>query len=166
MLPDAQELASLRDYTARLDYSGSIYWSSSTDKKHIQFAQYVYINKEKNGWYNKKGESFVRCVSHKNYPLDLSVKKLAKYLMKAEHYSYLDACEFAVVLKYGKPVVKHIVKMKDNKVKFLLRSEKYDKNKNYFYYKNHIINKKEGIGKDPDVKFEIIDNKLVFRDID
>ena len=165
MLPTAKELASLRSYTARLDYSGSIYWSSSSDEEHPQFAKYVYINKNKSGWYNKSGKSFVRCVSHKTYPLDLSVEKLANYFMKKEHFSYLDAYEFAVDLKYGKPVIKNIINQKHNTLRLLLRSQKYDKNKNYFYYKEHTVKRKKGIAKNPEIKFEIINNKLVFREI-
>ena len=166
MLPSAKELAALRDYTARLDYAGSIYWSSSSDKGHPQFAKYVYINKDKSGWYNKSGKSYVRCISHKAYPLELSIEKLAKYFMQKEHYSYLDAYEFAVDLKYGKPVIKNIINQKHNTLRLLLRSQKYDENKNYFYYLEHIVKKKKGSVKNPKIKFEIINNKLIFREID
>jgi len=86
--------------------------------------------------------------------------------MKKEHYSYLDAYELAVDLKYGKPVIKNIIDKGNQKVKLLLRSQKYDKNKNYFYYQEHLVKKRKGIANNPEIKFEIINNKLVFRAID
>ena len=164
-LPNEKELLELRKYNTRLDYSGSIYWSSSTDEKHKEFAKYVYVNKDKSGWYNKSGKTYVRCIAHKAYPVELSLTKLAKYLRKQYNYSYLDSYELAIDLKYGKPVIKHIVKEKDHKIKFLLRSEKYDENKNYYYYKNYTVKEKKDIANHPDVKFEIINDKLVFREI-
>ena len=77
----------------------------------------------------------------------------------------LDEYEFEIDLKYGRPVIKNVVKKKNNRVKLLLRSQKYDKGKNYFYYKNHTVKEKKDISKNPDIKFEIINNKLVFREI-
>jgi len=86
-------------------------------------------------------------------------------MMKHEKYTYLDAYELAIDLKYGKPVIKNVVKKKNNSVKLLLRSQKYDKDGNYFYYKNHTVKEKKDIDKNPGIKFEIINNKLVFREI-
>ncbi len=164
-LPNEKELLKLRKFNTRLDYSGAIYWSSSTDKEHKQFAKYIYINKDKSGWYNKSGKTYVRCISRKHYPLNLPLMQLVKHFIKQEHYSYLDAYEFAVDLKYGKPVIKHVVKAKNHTVKLTLRSQKYDSEKNYFYYKNHTVKEKRDITVNPDIKFEIINNKLVFRGI-
>ncbi|MEN4053001.1 DUF1566 domain-containing protein [Sulfurimonas sp. NWX79] len=164
-LPTEQELLELRKYNSYLDYSGTIYWSSTIDKQHPQFAKYVYINKDKSGWYDKNGKTYVRCISRKNYPTELSLHQLVKYLTKHEHYKYREAYEFAVDLKYGKPIIKHVVKRNDHKIEFTLRSQKYDKDKNYFYYKNHTVKESKKIIRDPDIKFEIINDKLVFREI-
>ena len=141
-LPNEKELLKLRKYNTRLDYSGDIYWSAFTDEEHKQFAKYIYINKDKSGWYNKSGKTYVRCISRKHYPLNLPLLQLVKHFMKQEHYSYLDAYEFAVDLKYGKPVIKHVVKAKNHTVKLTLRSQKYDSERNYFYYKNRRVQKR------------------------
>ncbi|QOP45635.1 DUF1566 domain-containing protein [Sulfurimonas paralvinellae] len=164
-LPTDEDLVTLRDHNARLDYSGALYWSSTTDIRHRDFAKYVYIGRDKEGWYNKSGKTYVRCVSDKHYPLKLSMKKLIKHFIRHEHYSYLDAYELAVNLKYGKPLIKNSVHEQNHKEKLLLRSEKYNKDKKYFYYKEHLVKEKKNRKKSPDVKFEIINDKLILREI-
>ena len=165
-LPTQNELSALRSHISKLDYIGSIYWSSSTDEKHKKFAKYVYINSKKTGWYNKGGSSYVRCVSRKEYPLNLSIQELAKYLVKNEGYSYLHAFEFALNIKYGKPIIKNIVNIKKNRIRFTLRSQKYNTDKEYFYSETHEVKRNKYMTSKPTkVKFEIINDKPIFRDI-
>jgi len=164
-LPNEKELLSLRKQSSIFDYIGSIYWSLSNDEKKSQFAEYVYMNNQKKGWYNKSGQMYVKCVSRKMYPTDLSLKDLTKYLMKKEHNSYLHALEKALNVKYGKPIIKYAKKDKKNKIEFTLRSQKYDSNKHYFYYKVHKTNSIKNIKTDPKIKFEIINDKLIYRGI-
>ena len=165
-LPTKKELLSLSNHISKLDYVGSIYWSSSTDKKHDKFAQYVYINSKKTGWYNKSGSTYVRCISRKNYPLELSLKELTKYLMKNYSYNYIDAYEFALNLQYGKPIIKKIHNAGKQYLKFDLRSQKYNKNKKYFYNEVKKVKiDKYMTSKPTKVKFEIINDQHIFRNI-
>ncbi len=168
-LPTESELLSLSKSNSALDYTGSICWSSSSDKEHINFAKYVYINNKKNGWYNKEGTTYVRCVSRRNYPQELSLQELTKVISKEKGYKFIDALESAVQIKYGKPIVKNVVfNSRKKKLSFTLKSQRYDSKKKYFYNKSHTIPMKfhpKTLKLNPEVKFDVINDKLVFKDI-
>ena len=168
-LPTESELLSLSKSNSLLDYSGSICWSSSSDKEHPNFAKYIYLNNKKNGWYNKGGTTYVRCVARRNYPKNLSLVELAKVLTKEKSYKFIDALESAVEIKYGKPIVKNVVYNSRKKhLSFILKSQKYDSNKKYFYNKTHTVPMKfhpKTLKLNPVVEFEVINDKLVFKTI-
>ena len=168
-LPTESELLSLSKSNSLLDYSGSISWSSSSDKEHTNFAKYVYINNKKNGWYNKKGFTYVRCVSRRNYPQKLTLLELTKLISKEKSYKFIDALESAVQIKYGKPIVKNVVyNSRKKNLSFTLKSQKYDSEKNYFYNKAHKIPMKfhpKTLKLSPIVEFEVINDKLIFKTI-
>ncbi|WP_457745670.1 Lcl domain-containing protein [Sulfurimonas sp.] len=162
-LPSDSELLALNRHISKLDYVGGIYWSSSTDEQHNKFAKYVYINNKKTGWYSKTGSTYVRCISKKNYPIELSLKDLTAYLIKKNSYNYIDAYELALNLKYGKPVVRNIQKLKKHRMQFTLRSQKYDQDKRYYYY--NIQNIKFNKETPTKVKFEVINDKPIFKSV-
>ncbi|MEN8303431.1 MAG: DUF1566 domain-containing protein [Campylobacterota bacterium] len=168
-LPTESELLSLSKHNSELDYAGSICWSSSSDKEHTNFAKYVYINSKKNGWYNKEGVTYVRCVSRRNYPQKLTLSELTKHISKEQGYKYIDALESAVQIKYGKPIVKNVIyNSKKKNLSFTLKSQKYDSKKNYFYDKVHTIPMKfhpKSLKLNPVVEFEVINDKLIFKTI-
>ena len=168
-LPTESELLSLYKANSSLDYSGSICWSSSSDKEHSSFAKYVYINNKKNGWYSKKGITYVRCVSRRNYPEKLTLLNLTKRISEEKGYKFIDALESAVQIKYGKPIVKNVVyNSRKKNLSFTLKSQKYDSKKNYFYNEFHKIPMKfhpKSLRLDPVVEFEVINDKLVFKTI-
>jgi len=165
-LPTDKELLALNKKRSQLDYTGSIYWSASTDKRHSKFAKYVYINSKKTGWYNKSGSTYVRCVSRKNYPLQLPLNQLTKYLIDKYNYSYLEAYELALNVKYGKPIVRNIKKLKNKKIEFQLRSQKYNTDKKYFYNKLQRVEKEKYMISNPNkIRFEIINEKAIFKNI-
>ncbi len=169
VLPSESELLSLSKYNSSLEYSGNICWSSSSDAEHTNFAKYVYINSKKTGWYNKNGSTYVRCVSRRNYSKDLSLLSLAKLIEKEKKYTSLNALERAVQIKYGDPIVRNVVYNSRKKtLAFTLQSQKYDSNKNYFYKKTHVIPMKfhpRSVKFTPEVTFDIINDKLVFKSI-
>ena len=166
-LPTESELLSLSKSNSTLDYTGSICWSSSSDEEHVNFAKYVYINSKKNGWYNKKGTTHVRCVSRRNYPQKLSLLELTKLISKEKNYKFIDALESAVQIKYGKPIVKDVVyDSRKKNLSFTLKSQKYDSKKNYFYNKVHKIPMKfhpKTLKLNPVIQFEVINDKLIFK---
>lgn len=168
-LPNESELFSLYRSNSLLDYSGNICWSSSSDEKHLDFAKYVYINSKRSGWYNKTGKSYVRCVSRRNYPQNLSLLELAKLIQKEKKYKFLDALESSVKIKYGEPIVKNVIyDSRKKSLSFTLRSQKYDANKKYFYNKKHTIPMKfhpKSLKFKPEVIFDVINDKLVFKSI-
>lgn len=168
-LPTESELFLLSKSNSKLNYSGNICWSSSSDNKHINFAKYVYINSKKNGWYNKEGSTYVRCVSRKNYPEKLSLSKLTRLLQKEKKYKFLDALETSLKIKYGEPVIKNVVyNSKKKSLSFVLKSQKYDANKKYFYNQKHTIPMKfhpKSLKFKPEVTFDVINDKLVFKSI-
>ena len=168
-LPTESELLSLSEHSSELDFAGSIYWSSSSDKKHTKFAKYVYINNKKNGWYNKEGVTYVRCVSHRNYPQKLALLELTKQISKEKGYKFIDALESAMQIKYGKPIVKNMIYNSIEKsLSFNLTSQKYDSNKKYFYDKSHSVPMKfhpKTLKLNPVVEFEVIDEKLILKTI-
>ncbi len=168
-LPTESELLSLSKHNSELDYAGSICWSSSSDKEHTSFAKYVYINNKKSGWYDKKGITYVRCISRRNYPKDLSLLKLTKYISKEKGYKFIDALESAVQIKYGNPIVKNVVyNSRKKNLSFTLKSQKYDSKKKYFYNKAHKIPMKfhpKSLQLNPVVEFEVINDKLIFKTI-
>lgn len=168
-LPTESELFRLSKSNSKLDYSGNICWSSSTDDKHTNFAKYVYINSKKNGWYNKEGSTYVRCVSRRNYPESLSLSGLTKLLQKEKKYKFLAALESAVKIKYGEPVIRNVVyDSKKKSLNFTLKSQKYDSKKKYFYNKKHTIPMKfhpKTLKFKPEVTFDVINDKLVFKSI-
>ena len=168
-LPTESELLSLSNSNSLLDYSGSICWSSSSDAEHTNFAKYVYINNKKSGWYNKQGTTYVRCVSSRNYPQNLSLAELRKLLEKDQKYTFLDALESAVQIKYGRPIVTNIIyDSKKKRVSFTLKSQKYDANKKYFYHETHTVPMKfypKTLKNNPKIKFDIVNDKLVFKTI-
>lgn len=168
-LPTESELFLLSKSNSELDYSGNICWSSSADQKHTQFAKYVYINSKKNGWYNKEGSSYVRCVSRKNYPSDISLLELTKLIEKRKKYKFLDALEIAVGVKYGKPIIKNVIyNSREKSLSFRLRSQKYDSNKKYYYDKTHTVPMRfhpKTLRFTPEVSFDVINDKLVFKSI-
>ncbi len=176
-LPSESELQLLSDNISLLDFAVTIYWSSTVDEEHKNFAKYVYINNKKAGWYNKRGSTHVRCVAKRDYSLDASVEKLTKQIMKEREKTKLEAIESAVNIKFGKPIVENI-KYDDMKqtLSIRLKSSKYDASQKYYYDKVHTINLKDK-DKDkikallynsyvnPSIEFEIINGKPVFRDI-
>ena len=166
-LPTESELLSLSKHNSELDYAGSICWSSSSDKEHTNFAKYVYINNKKNGWYNKKGITYVRCVSRRNYSNKLTLLELTKYISKEKGYKFIDALESAVQIKYGKPIIKNVIyNSRKKNLSFTLKSQKYDSKKKYFYNKTHNIPMKfhpKTLKFNPVVKFEVINDKLIFK---
>ena len=166
-LPTESELLSLSKHNSELDYTGSICWSSSSDKEHTNFAKYVYINNKKSGWYNKKGVTYVRCVSRRNYSEKLTLLELTKHISKEKGYQFIDALESALQIKYGKPIVKNVIyNSKKKKLSFTLKSQKYDSKKKYFYNKTHNIPMKfhpKTLKFNPVVKFEVINDKLIFK---
>jgi len=168
-LPSESELISLYKSNSRLDYSGSICWSSSINEKHTDFAKYVFINNKKSGWYKKSGSSYVRCVAHRNYSEQLSLLELAKLLQKEKKRSFLDALESSIKIKYGEPVVKNVFyDSRKKSLSFTLRSQKYDSNKKYFYNKKHTVPMKyhpKSLHFKPKVTFDVINDKLVFKSI-
>ena len=168
-LPTESELLSLAKSNSALDYSGSICWSSSSDAEHTNFAKYVYINNKKNGWYDKKGTTYVRCVSSRNYPENISLSELTKLLEKEKKYKFIDALESAVQIKYGRPIVTNIVyNSKKKTLSFNLKSQKYDSNKKYFYKEKHTVPMKyypKTIKLNPKIKFDVINDKLVFKSV-
>ena len=168
-LPTESELLSLSKSNSLLDYSGSICWSSSSDKEHSNFAKYIYLNNKKNGWYNKGGTTYVRCVSRRNYPKNLSLVELAKILSKEKSYKFIDALESAVEIKYGKPIVKNVVyNSRKKQLSFTLKSQRYDSNKKYFYNKTHSVPMKfhpKNFKLNPVIEFEVINDKLIFKTI-
>jgi len=168
-LPTESELLSLSKHNSELDYAGSICWSSSSDKEHTNFAKYVYINNKKNGWYNKKGITYVRCVSRRNYSNKLTLLELTKYISKEKGYKFIDALESAVQIKYGKPIIKNVIyNSRKKNLSFTLKSQKYDSKKKYFYNKAHTIPMKfhpKTLKLNPVVKFEVINDKLIFKTI-
>ena len=168
-LPTESELLTLSKYNSALDYTGSICWSSSSDKEHTNYAKYVYINNKKNGWYSKKGITYVRCVSRRNYPEKLTLLELTKRISKEKDYKFIDALESAVQIKYGKPIVKNVIyNSRKKNLSFILKSQKYDSKKNYFYNKTHSIPMKfhpKTLRLNPVVEFEVINDKLIFKTI-
>ncbi len=168
-LPTEPELLSLSKHNSELDYTGSICWSSSSDNEHTNFAKYVYINSKKNGWYNKEGVTYVRCVSRRNYPQKLTLLELTKRISKEKNYKFIDALESAVQIKYGKPIVKNVIyDSRKKSLSFNLKSQKYDSKKKYFYNKAHKIPMKfhpKTLKLNPVVKFEVINDKLIFKTI-
>ncbi len=168
-LPTEPELLSLSKHNSELDYTGSICWSSSSDNEHTNFAKYVYINSKKNGWYNKEGVTYVRCVSRRNYPQKLTLLELTKRISKEKNYKFIDALESAVQIKYGKPIVKNVIyDSRKKSLSFNLKSQKYDSKKKYFYNKAHNIPMKfhpKTLKLNPVVKFEVINDKLIFKTI-
>jgi len=169
ILPTESELLSLSKHNSELDYTGSICWSSSSDEEHTNFAKYVYINSKKNGWYDKKGVTYVRCVSRRNYPKKLTLLELTKRISKEKGYEFIDALESAVQIKYGKPIVKNVIyNSRKKNLSFTLKSQKYDSKKKYFYNKAHSIPMKfhpKTLRLNPIVEFEIINDKLIFKTI-
>ncbi len=176
-LPSESELKLLADNISLLDFAITIYWSSTVDKEHENFAKYVYVNNKKAGWYNKRGSTNVRCVAKRDYPLDAPLKKLTKQIMKEEKKGKLEATQSAVNIKFGSPIVENI-QYNDMKqtLSFRLKSSKYDTNQKYYYDKKHTINfKNKDVDKikvllynsyaNPSIEFEIINDKLVFREI-
>ena len=168
-LPTESELFLLSKSNSKLDYSGNICWSSSSDDKHTNFAKYVYINSKKNGWYNKEGTTYVRCVSRRNYPENLSLPQLTKLLQKKKKYKFLHALESAMKIKYGEPVIKNVVyNSRKKSLSFILKSQKYDANKKYFYNKKHTVPMNfhpKSLNFKPEVAFDVINDKLVFKSI-
>lgn len=176
-LPTESELKALLASTSLLDNVGSIYWSSTVDEKHDNFATYVYIDRKKNGWYNKRGSSYVRCVSRKNYPSNISINALAKVLQSENKSSYNEAMESALYIKYAKPIIKHILYDKKSKrFTFTLRSQNHDAKNNYYYHEVQTIQAKYRDSKkikyllndsnfEPIIEFEILNDKLVFKNI-
>jgi len=168
-LPTESELLFLSKHNSELDYTGSICWSSSSDNEHTNFAKYVYINNKRNGWYSKKGITYVRCVSRRNYSEKLTLLGLTKYISKEKGYKFIDALESAVQIKYGKPIVQNVVyNSRKKSLSFTLKSQKYDSKKNYFYNKVHTIPMKfhpKTLRLNPVVKFEVINDKLIFKTI-
>jgi len=168
-LPTETELLSLSKHNSELDYAGSICWSSSSDKEHTNFAKYVYINNKKNGWYDKKGVTYVRCVSRRNYPQNMTLLELTKHISKEKSYKFIDALESAVQIKYGKPIIKNVIyNSRKKNLSFTLKSQKYDSKKDYFYNKTHTVPMKfhpKTLKFNPVVEFEIINDKLVFKTI-
>ena len=176
-LPAESELQLLADNIALLDFAVTIYWSSTVDKEHENFAKYVYINNKKAGWYSKRGSTHVRCVAKRDYSLDDSVEQLTKQIMKERKKEKLEATQSAVNIKFGMPIVENI-KYDDMKqiLSFRLKSSKYDATQKYYYDKTHSINLKDkDVDKikallynsyiNPSIEFEIINDKLVFREI-
>lgn len=168
-LPTESELLLLSKSNSTLDYSGNICWSSSSDKEHTNFAKYVYINSKKNGWYNKEGTTYVRCVSRRNYSKKLSLLELTKLIENEKKYKFLDALDSAIQIKYGDPIVRDVAyNSRKKNLKFTLKSQKYDLNKKYFYNKTHMIPMKfhpKTLKFNPEVKFDVINDKLVFKSI-
>lgn len=166
-LPTESELFSLSKHNSQLDYTGNICWSSSIDDRDTKFAKYVYINSKKNGWYNKKGKTYVRCVARRNYSKKLSLSELTKVLQKEKKYKFLDALESAVQIKYGKPIVKDVrYNSKKKSLSFRLKSQKYGSDKKYFYNKTHVVRMKsrpKTLKFNPVVEFKVINDKLIFK---
>lgn len=168
-LPTKSELLSLSKHNSELDYTGNICWSSTSDKEHTNFAKYVYINNKKSGWYNKEGMTYVRCVSRRNYSEKLTLLELTKYISKEKGYTFIDALETSVQIKYGKPIVKNVIfDSRKKRLSFTLKSQKYDSKKNYFYNQSHSIPMKfhpKTLKLNPVVKFEVINDELIFKTI-
>jgi len=168
-LPTEAELFSLHTSNSKLDYSKNICWSSSSDDKHINFAKYVYINAQKSAWYSKEGNTYVRCVSRRNYPTNLSLFKLTKVLQKEKKYKFLDALESCLKIKYGEPIIQNVIyNSREKSLSFTLRSQKYDSNKKYFYNNKHTVPMKfhpKSLKFKPKIIFNVINDELVFKDI-
>lgn len=173
-LPSEIELKVLADNITQLDSTVTISWSSTADSEHENFAKYVYLNNKKTGWYNKRGLSYARCISKVDYPLESSIFVLTKQIMREKRTAELTSIETAVNIKFGKPIVENIKYDElEQTIHFSLKSMGRDLNKRNYYNKVHTLSIKNRdpekikslLRKNPGIKFEIINNKLLFKDI-